>query len=261
MRTLLSNNETFSMQPWIWTLILIPVLGSCSLFEKVKSYWLGDADIKKEEVAIKKGVDSQFSIKEIEAFDELLSKVSSKYVFDSTDLRDPFNSQATSPQGIGKEASSGEVADAGVFPLTKFPISDFVLSAIIWGISSPRAVLKSSNGKSHIVTIGSFVGNKFGRIKDIQKHKIVVEESSKDPTGNTVIKDIELTISGYDPKKADLNISLVSSSVAKSSTSPVITDEGNVPESDNTGSEVQNTTAEDRKKEEEKKNAGQENDD
>ncbi len=225
-----------------WVLILIPIMfSSCTLFDKVKSYWFGDEAIKKDEVAIKKGVDSQFSAKEIEAFDELLSNINSKYVFDSTDLRDPFNPQATSPQGVGGEAQ-GAVSDSGDFPLTKFPISDFVLSAIIWGISSPRAVLKTSNGKSHIVTLGSFIGNKYGRIKDIQKHRIIVEESSKDPTGNTVTKDIELTITGYDPQKADLNISMLSPSTTKAAVSAANEPTGSKPEAAPTGKEAPKTS-------------------
>ena len=81
-----------------------------------------------------------------------------------------------------------------VSELQNFDVSDLRLTAIIWGISEPRATIVAPDGKSYIVKTGSFIGKNWGKISRILPDKIEIVETYKDPLGRKIINKLYLEL-------------------------------------------------------------------
>ena len=81
-----------------------------------------------------------------------------------------------------------------VSELQNFDVSDLRLTAIVWGISEPRATIVAPDGKSYIVKTGSFIGKNWGKISRILPDKIEIVETYKDPLGRKIINKLYLEL-------------------------------------------------------------------
>jgi type IV pilus assembly protein PilP len=79
-------------------------------------------------------------------------------------------------------------------PLERFPISEFKLTGIIWGGMGYRAMLEGPDGKGYFVGRGTVIGPNRGVIKKITQKTMVVEETYKDPSGETNKKEIVIEL-------------------------------------------------------------------
>jgi Tfp pilus assembly protein PilP len=61
-------------------------------------------------------------------------------------------------------------------PLEKMELSTFKLVAVIWDIPDPRAMVEDAGGKGYILTLGTRIGQKKGRVTKISSAGIVVTE-------------------------------------------------------------------------------------
>jgi type IV pilus assembly protein PilP len=81
-----------------------------------------------------------------------------------------------------------------VTALEKLDLNQLKLTGIIFASNRKLALVQEASGKGHIISVGTFIGTKGGTVAEIQKHKIVIQETLKDAYGNTVIQKNELKL-------------------------------------------------------------------
>jgi type IV pilus assembly protein PilP len=106
------------------------------------------------------------------------------YSYDPTNKRDPFKSFIRGLYGEGEEDSTS--------PLERFDLSQLELSAIIWGIDAPRALITDPSGKGYIVSTGAVLGKNKGRIVSIGDNSVVVKETYVDSFDRATTKPVEM---------------------------------------------------------------------
>jgi Tfp pilus assembly protein PilP len=77
-------------------------------------------------------------------------------------------------------------------PLERVDLSQLKLTAIIRTPSGFKAMVEESTGKGYIVSVGTYVGTHSGRVTNILKDRIVVEEEVEDALGNVSNSNSEL---------------------------------------------------------------------
>jgi type IV pilus assembly protein PilP len=109
----------------------------------------------------------------------------SSYVFNPRGKPDPFRplvverkqekeKEIAAPKRKGEQVSK-ESEEPGT-PLEKMELSAFKLVAVIWNIPDPRAMVEDPGGKGYILTLGTRIGQKRGRVTKISSTGIVVTE-------------------------------------------------------------------------------------
>jgi type IV pilus assembly protein PilP len=108
------------------------------------------------------------------------------YVYNTAGRRDPFAPIVVTED---KRAKSGERP-----PLERYNITEFKLSAIIWGGFGYNAMLEGPDGKGYFVRIGTVIGPNKGVVRKIAQGKLVIEEKYKKFSGETVRKEFVLEL-------------------------------------------------------------------
>ncbi len=116
-----------------------------------------------------------------------LTKSRMSYRYSPVGKRDPFRSYFGDPASMVQERKI-------VSELQNFDVSELRVTAIVWGITEPRVVIVSPDGKSHIVRTGGFVGKNWGKISRILPDKIEIVETYKDPLGRKIINKLYLEL-------------------------------------------------------------------
>jgi type IV pilus assembly protein PilP len=65
---------------------------------------------------------------------------------------------------------------------------------IVVSTDGNKALLESASGKGYVVQEGAFIGTNAGKIVQIQKDRIVIEEQLEDTIGKVEIRKIELKL-------------------------------------------------------------------
>ena len=113
-------------------------------------------------------------------------KTGPTYIYTPVGKRDPFRSFYKVEKSPEKEALGGI--------LTKYEIDQLKLTAIVSGISSPRAQVELPDGKGVIIKVGMRVGKNFGRVVRIKHDEVIVSEDYRDPVGRKVTNYIHMKI-------------------------------------------------------------------
>jgi type IV pilus assembly protein PilP len=79
-------------------------------------------------------------------------------------------------------------------PLEKFDLSQLKLVGIVASDSGNIALVEESTGKGYIVKEGTYIGTRAGKVVEITRNKIVVEEEDEDFLGNITLRKRELKI-------------------------------------------------------------------
>jgi type IV pilus assembly protein PilP len=77
-------------------------------------------------------------------------------------------------------------------PLERVDLSQLKLTAIIRTPSGFKAMVEESTGKGYIVGMGTYMGIHSGKVVNILKDRVVVEEEVEDVLGNVVSRNSEL---------------------------------------------------------------------
>jgi len=112
------------------------------------------------------------------------------YIYTSIGKRDPFRSifdDGDEQEWIG---GGGDI----LTPLQNYDVNSFVVSAILWGVSSPTAMLIAPDSESYIVKTGTLIGREWGRVVKIKSDAVVVLEQTTLLTGIKVSNLIELKL-------------------------------------------------------------------
>ena len=164
----------------LFSLILLAMLVGCA-----NEYQIEPFDFKAEYDKISKTKTTETKTKEINISD--IAQRKSNYRYSAVGKKDPFRSYFGDMAAMNKEKKI-------VSELQNFDVSDLRLTAIVWGISEPRATIVAPDGKSYIVKTGSFIGKNWGKISRILPDKIEIVETYKDPLGRKIINKLYLEL-------------------------------------------------------------------
>lgn|GEM_PF-4818829 len=94
--------------------------------------------------------------------------------YNPDEYRSPFD---VPKQKIFFDAQGGSVLtqeDAALSePILAYPLKEYSVTGILWGVKKPRAVLKSPSGKKYTITTGNRVGREGGVVWKIREKEIV----------------------------------------------------------------------------------------
>jgi type IV pilus assembly protein PilP len=79
-------------------------------------------------------------------------------------------------------------------PLERVALSQLKLSAIIRAPSGDRALVEDATGKGYVVTNGTYIGLNSGKVIQITKDRIVIEEEIENVLGELKIQNTELKL-------------------------------------------------------------------
>jgi type IV pilus assembly protein PilP len=86
----------------------------------------------------------------------------------------------------------GRVSSAHLTPLQKYDISQLKLVAIITGGQGSIALVEDAQGKGYFLRKGTLIGRNDGKVKQILKDRVVIEEVYQDIFGQTKANEISL---------------------------------------------------------------------
>jgi len=113
-------------------------------------------------------------------------KTEPAYSYNTAGRRDPFAPIVVTED---KRAKAGERP-----PLERYNITEFKLTAIIWGGFGYNAMLEGPDGKGYFVRIGTIIGPNKGVVRKIAQGKMIIEEKYKKFSGETVRKEFVLEL-------------------------------------------------------------------
>ena len=169
-------------------LILLSVLTGCANEYQIEFY---DFNAEYERVSKMKPNENKTK-KEIDITD--IAQRRSNYRYSAVGKKDPFRNYFGDMASLNKEKKI-------VSELQNFDVTDLRLSAIIYGITDPKAVVIAPDGKSYIIKTGSFIGKNWGKISRILPDKLEIVETYKDPLGRKIINKLYLELPVKSPLK------------------------------------------------------------
>jgi type IV pilus assembly protein PilP len=107
-----------------------------------------------------------------------------EYSYDPTNKRDPFRSFVKTVVEEGGTET----------PLERFDLTQLTVTAIMWGVDPPRALIRDPAGKGYIVVEGTIVGKNKGRIIAIEDNLVRVKETYVDALGRAATKSVEMRL-------------------------------------------------------------------
>ena len=174
-------------------MILISCLILCSLLTGcANEYQIEPYDYKAEYERVSKAKSSENKTKEIDITD--IAQRRSNYRYSAVGKKDPFRNYFGDMASLNKEKKI-------VSELQNFDVTDLRLTAVVYGITDPRAVVVAPDRKSYIIRNGSFIGKNWGKVNRILPDKIEIVETYKDPLGRKVINKLYLELPVKSPLK------------------------------------------------------------
>ncbi len=94
---------------------------------------------------------------------------------------------------VGSKKSKGpKTPPRRLTPLEKLDLSQLKLVGIVRAESGNKALVEEASGKGYIITIGTYIGIHSGKVTEILKDRVIVEEKEEDLMGNVTIRKREL---------------------------------------------------------------------
>lgn len=119
--------------------------------------------------------------------------------YSATDAPDPFSEANIQPTRDLNESLLGNVkidSNRRKEALEAFPLDALRMVGTMTQESQPWVVIKSSEGTVYRATIGNYMGQNNGQIKEIlpEEQKILLTEVVQDSSGRWVEQDVDITI-------------------------------------------------------------------
>ncbi len=111
----------------------------------------------------------------------------SVYVYDMFRSRDPFQPYISARR---VKLNTGPI----VHPLQKYDLSSLSLKGIVWGISSPTALIETPDGKGYSVRVGTPIGKNGGKVWKILPDKVIILEKYVDYKGEIKTRKVYLKL-------------------------------------------------------------------
>ena len=120
------------------------------------------------------------------------------YAYQPDEGSDPFSTGniITNKDAEGNAISNRPDRDRVKEELENFPLDALSMVGTLSQKGVPWVVVQTSEGAAHLATVGNYLGQNDGKIKDIfpNEERVVLVETVTDPSGRWVTRDIELTI-------------------------------------------------------------------
>jgi type IV pilus assembly protein PilP len=81
-----------------------------------------------------------------------------------------------------------------VTPLQRFDLDQLHIIGIIWGISSPRAMITTPEGKGYVVQKGTLIGKNWGKVSRITQDEVIISEEYRDFEGKLIVTEVPLKL-------------------------------------------------------------------
>ena len=81
-----------------------------------------------------------------------------------------------------------------VTPLQRFDLDQLRIIGIIWGISSPRAMVTTPEGKGYVVQKGTLIGKNWGKVSRITQDEVIISEEYRDFEGKLIVTEVPLKL-------------------------------------------------------------------
>lgn len=111
---------------------------------------------------------------------------------------DPFAPLFEKEQIVSVEKTAGrrkrERRGGHLTPLEKVDLSQMQLLGVILASSGNRALVAETSGKGYVVNVGTYIGIASGRVVEILKDRIVVEEEVENILGKISLRKRELKL-------------------------------------------------------------------
>ena len=78
--------------------------------------------------------------------------------------------------------------------LEQIDLSQLKLTGIILAASGNKGLVQESTGRGHVISRGTYIGTRGGRVTGIQKNKVIIEEKLKDLYGKIYVAEKELRL-------------------------------------------------------------------
>ena len=127
-------------------------------------------------------------VKKREAIRAKLAKEDEYRPYEASGKRDPFRSflSTTQIEDIDEEMAKD--------PKRRFDVRQYALTGIIWNVTAPIALIEDPDGIGHVVEVGEYLGNKWGKVREIRDNSVIVVEEVTTTDGEIVPKPILLTL-------------------------------------------------------------------
>jgi type IV pilus assembly protein PilP len=118
------------------------------------------------------------------------------FIYSPVGKRDPFKSSYRDDStGKGQDITGPQG------PLQRYEIDQLKLVAVISGISQPRAMVTTPDGKGFTVKNGTRIGKNFGRVVRIKTSEVIIAEDYRDWNGRKVTNYIHMTLKKDENKR------------------------------------------------------------
>ncbi|GAB4267272.1 MAG: hypothetical protein Kow0092_20560 [Deferrisomatales bacterium] len=113
------------------------------------------------------------------------------FVYDPVGLRDPF--QPFIKLEVKKKAKPQVFVPKT--PLQRYAVEELRLVGILWARKGrAKALIEDPEGKGYVVSSGTLVGDRGGKVIEIRPEKVVIEERSVDLLGEENVKVVDMTL-------------------------------------------------------------------
>lgn len=106
-----------------------------------------------------------------------------KYHYDPMGKKDPFKPLIRE----GERISGSILGGAPLTPLQKYTLAELKLVAIITGTENPEAMVEDSKGDGYIIKKGTFIGDRYGEVVEIEKNEVVILEKEIDQSSGEIV--------------------------------------------------------------------------
>ena len=121
-----------------------------------------------------------------------------KYEYAAFDLPDPFSlgNVVTQEAAGGDDAGLRPDPDRPREPLESYPLDALTMSGTLVRNEQAWAVIQTTQGIAHFLTVGNYMGQNDGQIKEIntEQQKVILTETVRNASGRWEARDVELTI-------------------------------------------------------------------
>ena len=112
--------------------------------------------------------------------------------YDAKGKIDPFEPLfKEKPVSVEKKKNKKRIPQT---PLERIDLSQLKLVGIIMASSGNRALVEESSGKGYVIKKGTYIGVNSGKVVNIKKEKVVVEEEFEDVFGKTKLHKREIKL-------------------------------------------------------------------
>jgi len=113
-------------------------------------------------------------------------------MYDPTGKIDPFEPlYQDKPVAVAKVKRKKRAPQT---PLERIDLGQLKLVAIIMASTGNRAMVEEASGKGYVIKKGTYIGTNAGKVVEIVKDKVLVEEEFEDVFGKVQIRQRELKL-------------------------------------------------------------------